>query len=268
MNLFFREFGEGLPVIILHGLYGSSDNWLSLGKIMAENYHVYLLDQRNHGKSPHSKIHTYNAMQDDLLEFMDSKKLDKVNLIGHSMGGKTAMYFAIMHPERTASLTVVDIAPRSYQSLNRFSENSIFHLNVLNALLSIQPEKIKARHEAAEILSQTIKEERVVNFLLKNLKYKKERGFYWSINLDALAQNLPNILGGIKEDILEKGFNQSPVMFIKGGNSSYIGEADLPLIKKVFPSAEIEIIPGASHWVHAEKPKEFLNYVLTFLKNQ
>lgn len=245
--------GEGEPLIILHGLFGMLDNWLTLGKKFSENFTVYLIDQRNHGQSPHSDEWNYKVMSDDLLEFFDEHHILKATIIGHSMGGKTAMQFAGDHNDRVKKLVVVDIAPRSYP---------VHHKNILDALLSIDLENLKSRNEADAMLSKYISDFGTKQFLLKNLTRKENDNtkFEWKFNLPVIAKNIHEV--GVETT---KGSN-AQTLFIRGEKSDYIHSADETEIKKLYPNSEIVSI-NSGHWVHAEKPQEFYDSVKSFLKN-
>jgi pimeloyl-ACP methyl ester carboxylesterase len=260
--------GEGSPLIILHGLYGSSDNWLNIAKKLADRHTVYLLDQRNHGRSPHSDTHTYPAMRDDLLEFMNQKGIDKATLLGHSMGGKTALYFSLAYPERVNRLIVVDIAPTGYPQLTDANPQALTHLNITNALYNLDTAKIQTLKEADQRLAESIPYMQVRQFLLKNLKRDKESGaFRWMLNVKAIRDQLPAIMDGMNPDEFDDADRivSMPVMFIKGEKSPYIREEHFDAIRKIFPRAHIQTIEGAGHWVHAEKREEFLRVVGEFL---
>jgi pimeloyl-ACP methyl ester carboxylesterase len=261
MELFFRKYGHGQPLIIIHGLYGSSDNWVSIGRKLAENFEVYIIDQRNHGKSPHSPNHNYQLLQEDLKDFMDQQSINEAIIVGHSMGGKTAMFFAAEFPERVKQLVVVDISPRSYITTD--SSQLLAHNTIIRAMYNIDFYGVESRQEIDDILAKSIPEIRVRQFLLKNIKRHKSGEFYWGINIKAIKNELANIIDGLKEDHPEiKGF---PILFIKGGNSDYISDEDRNLISRIFPFARIETIPNAGHWVHAEQPELFLQRIRNFL---
>ena len=251
MQLYHRELGEGKPLIILHGLFGSSDNWLSVGKILAEQYKVYLLDQRNHGQSFHSDEFSYQAMAADLLEFIQQQGIRDPHILGHSMGGKTAMWFATQHTDLWDKLIVVDIGPKSYP---------VHHRMILDGLLSIDMNALSSRVEADQQLAKYIPEIGVRQFLLKNLA-RNGQGFQWKINLPAINENI-EIIG---EGMEEKEITHKQVLFIRGAKSDYIQDEDMTLIKTIFPSAELATVEGAGHWVHAEKPQELLAMVNRFL---
>ncbi|HEY4789462.1 MAG TPA: alpha/beta fold hydrolase [Bacteroidales bacterium] len=269
MKLFFQKIGQGQPIIILHGLYGSSDNWVTAGRALASRYTVYLVDQRNHGRSGHSPEHSYALMADDLYELVSSEKLGKVLLIGHSMGGKTAMLFAALHPERVSGLVVVDIGPDSYVSLDSYSPQVIGHLNIVNAMLSVDFSKMISRTEIEKELAKTITEAPVRQFIMKNVARNHDNSLSWKLNIDALSKALPAIMGSIYlEKVLgEKGIDNFPVIFFKGERSGYISEKQMELIQTYFPKAEIEIIPGAGHWVQADQPELFMVSLKRFLES-
>lgn len=262
MELSFRKYGEGQPLIIIHGLYGSSDNWVSIGKKLAENFEVYIIDQRNHGKSPHTVDHNYLALKEDLKDFMDQQNMEQAILLGHSMGGKTAMFFASSYPNRVKQLIVVDISPRSYQSAT--SNQLLSHNTIVKAMYNIDFYGIKYRQEIDDILAKSIPETRIRQFLLKNIKRSKDGEFGWTLNIKTIKNELYNIIDGLSDDHPEiKGF---PILFIKGEKSDYIIDDDKKIISKIFPFAKIESIPNAGHWLHAEQPDLFLQKVTEFLK--
>lgn len=253
MKLNFKTFGEGEPVIILHGLFGMLDNWQTFGKKLAEFYQVFLIDQRDHGKSPHTSDFDYQLLANDLKSFMDQQGLSKVKLIGHSMGGKTIMQFAMDYPELIEKMIVVDIGVKQYTG---------GHEDIIQALQSVPVSEIASRNEAEEILSQTIKEKGVRLFLMKNLSRNPEGGYRWKMNLDLLERNYPVIMSW---NLLEN-YSEVNSLFVKGGNSKYILEKDATGIYAVFPNADIQTIDDAGHWIHAEKPLELLNMVLSYFK--
>lgn len=253
MKLAYRETGEGKPLIILHGLFGSSDNWLSIAKMLGNEYKVYLLDLRNHGSSPHSDDFSYDAMSADLLEFIKEHSIEDPLIMGHSMGGKTAMKFALSNPEVLSKLIIVDIAPRYYP---------VHHDVILEGLQAIDIENLKSRREADETLAGYVKEQGVRQFLLKNLTRNDEGGYEWKMNLPVISEKIENVGEGIKED---SSF-EKPALFINGATSGYLQEKDEELIYRLFPEATIQTIQGAGHWVHAEKPEEFTNMVRAFIR--
>jgi esterase len=258
MKLFYRQFGEGPPLIILHGLYGSSDNWVSIAKKLAESFTVYLPDQRNHGQSPHSEVHDYNSMRDDLYELVTSLHIRKFFLAGHSMGGKTAMAFAAKWPEMISGLVIVDISPFT----NEHNKLTVYkqHLTILKTILSIDLKAISSRTEAENLLTDKISSEKVRGFILKNLQRISGEEFAWKLNASALFDNLDKIMEAIDlQDGSSLPVTGFPVIFLKGSNSNYITASDVPEIRKVFPAAEFVVITGAGHWIHADKPEEVTN---------
>ncbi|HTA28454.1 MAG TPA: alpha/beta fold hydrolase [Bacteroidia bacterium] len=253
MKLFFRKLGNGKPLFILHGLFGSSDNWQTLGKQFAENYTVYFVDQRNHGRSPHSDEHSYQLMSEDLLELMNDENVDKAILMGHSMGGKTVMQFAVNHPGKVEKLVVVDMSPKKYPVTN---------LEIIQAMEKVDLDKVQSRKEVEEILSQDIKDVGTMQFLLKNLYWTDEQKLAWRFNLHSLKTNLRNVSEITPMPIPPL---QMPVLFVKGGKSDHMFNADSRLIHEMFANAKIITIPEAGHWVHADKPKEFYEVMNDFL---
>lgn len=251
MKLFFREYGQGKPLIILHGLFGSSDNWLTQAKLFADSFKVYTVDLRNHGLSPHSDLFDYPSMVSDLEEFVDDHNIIAPVFIGHSMGGKTAMNFAVAHPGKIDKLIVVDISPRAYD---------LEHYTILDGLNAIPLETITSRNEADEILSQYVSESDVRQFLLKNLQRKPAGGFSWKINLPVLTRKLSNI--GL--DLQVEGTFTKPTLFIRGARSNYVLDSDWSRISTLFPEAMLETM-DTGHWVQAEKPKEFVDLVIQWL---
>ncbi len=252
MKLFVRKSGQGEPLIILHGLFGSSDNWFSNAKTFAEHFTVYLVDQRNHGQSPHSDEFNYQVLTEDLAAFFEEHQLEKAYIIGHSMGGKTAMNFAVKYPEKVIKLIVVDIVPKSYR---------VNHDHILEGLMSLDLPSITSRTEADEALSKHVSHPVVRQFLLKNLGRDKENQFEWKLNLQALSNHIEEIGAGMQYE----GVFEGATMFIIGEQSNYYEAKDEATIKKIFPTANLEMI-DASHWVHAEKPEEFAEIALAFLQ--
>ncbi len=252
MKLFYRHSGQGKPLIILHGLLGSSDNWFTLAKVFAEHYSVYLVDQRNHGQSPQSDDFNYKLLTEDLYGFINEHHLDKPHIIGHSMGGKTAMNFAVKYPNQLDSLIVVDIVPKQYP---------VHHDHILDGLHSINLQTLTSRNEADQVLSSLIPEPAVRQFLLKNLARTSDGKFEWKVNLQAIDNHIEEIGAGMQYS----GTFTGPTLFINGTRSHYFKPGDEELIHSLFPSAEIFNL-DAGHWIHAEKPKEFAETVLSFLK--
>lgn len=252
MKLNFKTFGEGEPLIVLHGLFGMLDNWLTLSRKFAEHYQVFIIDQRNHGKSPHDDVIDYPSMAEDLYDFMVDHDIPQAYFLGHSMGGKTVMQFAHLYPEKVKKLIVVDIAPKRYKG----GQEPIFE-----ALFNVDLNKVDSRSDAEEMLAQTIDEQEIRLFLLKNLARQKEGHYRWKMNLPAIYDHYQDILGSIEN---ETPF-VNPSLFIRGGQSRYIQDEDFSLIREQFPNAEIATVEKAGHWVHAEAPEELLKLALNFL---
>lgn len=250
MQLFFREYGAGTPLIILHGLLGSSDNWLTQARAFEKRYHVYLVDQRNHGQSPHSDSMNYTVLADDLQEFIETHRLQRPVIIGHSMGGKTAMQFAITHPDQVRALVVVDIAPKYYP---------VHHDAIVHAMKSISLEQIRTRADADRMLSAKLKDAAVRQFVLKNLTRTDEGSYQWRVNLDVIERNLETIGAAITGSPYE-----GPTLFVRGSLSAYVEDGDWPQVLKLFPHARLVTLP-TDHWVQAEQPKLFAENVLDFL---
>jgi len=252
MELYHRESGEGQPIIIMHGLMGSSDNWLTVTKPIAEKHKVYLTDQRNHGRSPRSDIFTYQAMADDLYEFIEKNNINNPIIVGHSMGGKIAMKFASQHQDLISKLVIVDIAPRYYPP---------HHQHILAGLHNVDLASLQTRNQADELLSIHITEPDVRMFLLKNL-YRDENGnFAWRVNLKVITAEIENI----GESLPENTSISVPTLFIHGEYSDYILPSDIQHIRQIFSDVELISIPRCGHWVQAEKPQEFLEALFGFI---
>lgn len=242
MKLFYKKLGEGFPIIVLHGLFGSSDNWVSMAKRFSDKYALYLLDLRNHGQSPHSNTHDYPSMVEDLVAFVQEEKLDKAILLGHSMGGKVAMKFAVQNPTKVEKLVVVDMAPKVYKSKSKY---------IIEALMSLDLSQISSRDQADKLLADKIKNRAIRLFTLKNLYRNDDLSFSWRLNLESLNNNLEKIGGAFgTEEIFDK-----ETLFLQGEHSNYILDEDYELIKRIFPKSSIEKIPNAGHWIHTEQPE-------------
>ncbi len=268
MKLFFRKYGDaGPPLIIVHGLYGASDNWVSIARDLSDQFEVFVVDQRNHGDSPQADQHTYKAMRDDLREFMDDQGIEKATLLGHSMGGKTVMAFAMAWPERVESLIVVDIAPVSYLDAVDNSMMTANHARMIDAMMELDLDSLESREDASKALAVKIGSERIRLFLLKNLTRDSDQSFKWKINLPVLKNSLDEIMGGLPTDehIKRGGIKGFPVCFVRGENSDYVRPEDHDTIRKLFPTAEIISIPNSGHWVHAEQPDLLVKNLKYFL---
>lgn len=264
MELYYRKEGSGPTLIVIHGLYGSSDNWINIGKRLAERYTVYLIDQRNHGRSSFSDEHSFNSMKEDLNEFFEGHNIEKATILGHSMGGKTAMWFAADYPEKVEKLVIADIAPKDYMILKEDSQ-FFLHQNILLAMQDIDFDEIKTRSDVGDRLAEKIDDERIIKFLLKNVaKDKKTKLYKWRINVEVLYDSLDEIVSGVNKKWLDDRIpiNSYPVIFIRGLKSKYILPEDESLIKDIYPDATIVDIPDAGHWLHAEQPEKFMEAVM------
>ncbi len=253
MELNFKVFGEGESVIILHGFLGSLDNWQSVANYLSNDFKVYLIDLRNHGKSEHTLKHSYALMSEDLKEFFLQQDICSANVIGHSMGGKTAMFFAAHYPQLVDKLVVIDIGVKYYPP---------HHQDVLGALNSIDLSVVSSRQEVETQLMQKLDDDGVVQWLMKNLKREGD-AFQWKFNLKHLSTEIENI----GEALPEEAEFLNPTLFIRGGNSHYVLDEDIEDIIHHFPLVKMEKIPQAGHWVHAERPQEFNDVLQKFLKN-
>lgn len=250
MKLHYKKMGSGQPLIILHGLFGSSDNWQTHGKKLAEYFEVYLVDQRNHGKSDWSDAFSYELMAADLFEFVQEHNLEDFILMGHSMGGKTAMYFAQEHEDLLDKLIVVDMGVKSYP---------VHHDRILEGLKSLDLSTIDSRGDAQKALAEYIDDASIRQFLLKNLYWKSKGQLAWRINIPVLDEKIDEIVKELPhKEVL------TDTLFMRGGKSNYILEEDTEQIKSYFPVSEIYSIESAGHWIHAEAPTEFIEKVLGY----
>lgn len=253
MKLHSKIIGEGQPFIILHGFLGMSDNWKTLGNRFAEiGFEVHLVDQRNHGRSFHDEDFNYEVMVEDLIHYCDQHELEDVVLLGHSMGGKTAMLFATEYPELVSKLLVADISPRFYP---------IHHDTILEGLSALNLKEVKSRGLADTILSQYVSEVGTRLFLLKNLYWVDKGQLGLRVNLEVLKANVSEVGEALP---IHAKFEKS-TLFLRGDKSEYVMSSDENLIKAHFPLAEIETISNAGHWLHAENPEDFFNAVTDFI---
>ena len=254
MELNYKKIGEsGRPMIILHGVFGFLDNWLTIGKTISEHgFIVYLVDQRNHGRSPHEGSLDFPMLAADLKEFLETHQINDPILIGHSMGGKTVMEYAVTYPDTFSHLVIVDIGPKAYP---------IHHAKILEGLNAIPIDSIESRNQADEILSAYEPILAVRQFLLKNLYRKDEGGFGWRFNLPVLSTDMAKVGSAIDS----KQKIEAPTLFMRGENSNYIRDEDWEGILNIFPNAKLETIADAGHWVQAEQPKVFVSVLLNFL---
>lgn len=252
--LYSKIEGDGKPLLILHGFLGMSDNWKTLAsQFVNEGYEVHLLDLRNHGRSFHSDEFNYQVMVQDVLDYCEGKKLENIHLLGHSMGGKVAMFLSVSNPNLVEKLIVADIGPKLYKP---------HHQEIFKGLNAIDFSKKPSRAEVESILKNYIEENDTIQFLMKSLYWKETGQLDFRFNLTAFNLNEDEIGKPLQEnDIFDK-----PTLFVRGGNSSYIREKDFDGIFKHFPKAKIETISNAGHWLHAENPKLFLELAMAFLK--
>lgn len=245
--------GKGEPLLILHGFFGMGDNWKTLANKFAENYQVHVIDQRNHGRSFHSEDFTFDLMVEDVMDYLEYHDLVTVNFLGHSMGGKVAMLFAITYPHLVHKLIVADIAPRYYPPHHQF---------ILEALHAVDFSKVRSRDEVDDIFKKYIPEFGIRQFLLKNVYRKTKEQLAYRFNLESLSNNVEEVGDGLP------AFSQfeGETLFLKGENSGYISHDDEVLIKTHFPNSRIVIITNAGHWLHAENPSDFYQNIFNFLK--
>jgi len=253
MKLHSQILGEGQAFIILHGFLGMSDNWKTLGKKFSEaGFQAHLVDQRNHGRSFHDDEFNYEVLTDDLKEYCEQHQLEDIIILGHSMGGKTAMLFATLYPNLVSKLVVADISPRFYP---------IHHDTILNGLNALDFSIIKSRSEADEVLSQYVSEVGTRMFLLKNLYWIEKGQLALRVNLNALKEHVSEV----GEALPMHSKFEKPTLFLRGDKSEYVMSSDEALIKQHFPSSEIETISNAGHWLHAENPSDFYESVINFI---
>lgn len=252
MKLHHHVVGQGPPLLILHGLIGSLDNWMPHAQALASQFRVFLLDLRNHGRSPHAEDFTYDLMAEDVAGFIRAQNLAPIQLIGHSMGGKVAMRFAQLHPELLHKLIIADMAPREYPP--RYAE-------ILAAMHALDLGRFQQRSEVETALLAAVPDKNIRQFLLKNLGRDETGKLRWKPNVAALRANYHHIRCALP---LSPPFG-GPTLFIRGGQSDYITDSDVPLIRQIFPAATLETIAAAGHWVHAEAPGEFIQITTNFL---
>lgn len=245
--------GEGEPLLILHGFLGMGDNWKTLGNKFSADYQVHLIDQRNHGRSFHSDDFDYELLVEDLVHYIHSHNLNQVNLLGHSMGGKAAMLFAVNYPEMVKKLIVADISPRYYPP---------HHQDILTALNAVDFSIQKSRSEIEEVMSEYIPEFGIRQFLLKNVKRDTKDSFAYRINLDSLTENYEEITVGLPPFAEFEG----DTLFLSGEHSGYIGVDDTGLINAHFPKSAIVTVKNSGHWLHADNPVDFFDEVVRFLE--
>ena len=264
MKLFYRKYGAGPPLIILHGLYGSSDNWVTIAKNISNHCTVYLPDQRNHGNSPHDDRHDYESMSEDIFELVTDLGLKKFTLAGHSMGGKAAMMFASKWPDMLDGMLIADVSP--FTDDRRRTAARYENLTILKAILGTDLSKASSRNEVETALERHIQSEKVRELIMKSLRRNDSNNFEWKLNAGALLNNLDKIVDGVP---FQKVGNQQimgfPVIFLKGENSDYIKAGELTDITRIFKAAELKIIKNAGHWLQADNPQAVTDALLELL---
>lgn len=248
----YGETLSGIPLIVMHGLLGMSDNWGSFGRSFGEEMPVHLIDLRNHGRSFHSDAMSLELMEQDLLHYFEAHGIEKAHVLGHSLGGKVAMQFAIDYPEKVQKLIVADIAPKAYPP---------HHQDIFHALSMVDMPQMGSRHDVQQVLEKYIRSTGVLQFLLKNVYRDEQKQLAWRFNLKTLREKYEDFITvGIKS-----GTFTGETLFLSGEKSDYILQADIPSIKAQFPQAVILPIVGAGHWVQAENPEDFSQKVHDFL---
>jgi esterase len=253
MKLFHRTLGEGPPLLILHGLFGSSDNWQTHARIFAQTHTVYLVDLRNHGHSPHAAEMNYDAMAHDLFELIAELGLRDVRLIGHSMGGKTSMRFAQQYGFLIDRMVIADMGIKAYPP---------HHEQVFQGLFSVDVVHCPSRKEAEERLSAFVTDTGTIQFLLKNLYWKEPGLLDWRFNLDVLFHERARLMEALPHDKID-----TPALFLTGGKSHYVPDADHTSIREVLVNVQFECMENAAHWLHAEDPEGFIRHCLDYFKS-
>jgi pimeloyl-ACP methyl ester carboxylesterase len=253
MQLQSNILGEGRPLVILHGFLGMGDNWKTLGSKFSEhNFQVHLVDQRNHGRSFHDETFNYDVLVEDLKAYCENHGLTNIILLGHSMGGKTAMLFATEYPNLVSQLIVADISPRFYP---------IHHDTILEGLSVLDFNTLKSRGQADKILETYVSDFGTRQFLLKNLYWIEKGRLALRVNLPILKTNVAEV----GEALPTHNRYDGETLFLRGDKSEYIAIQDEGIIAMHFPNAEIRTISNAGHWLHAENPEEFFNTVINFI---
>lgn len=252
--LYSKIEGTGKPLLIIHGFLGMSDNWRTLGsQFVTDGFQVHILDLRNHGRSFHSDEFSYELMVQDVVDYCQAHKLEKINIVGHSMGGKVAMLLAATHPELVDKLIVADIGPKFYPQ---------HHQDILAGLNAVDFSKKPSRNEVEEIMAKYVADLGTRQFLMKNLYWLEPGQLAFRFNLPVFNKNMDVIGVPLPENLIF----EKPTLFIRGGKSNYILDNDFENIKYHFPNSIIETIPNVGHWLHAENPAAFYQIVTSFLK--
>lgn len=246
---------ENPALVLIHGLFGDADNLKSISRELSDSYYVVNVELRNHGSSPWTDSMPFPAMAADISAVLDAENIEQAHLLGHSLGGKVAMEFALRHPDQVLSLVVADIAPVAYDAR---------HTSILDAFEAVKLSDLKSRQDADKQLSESINEAGVRMFLLKNLRKNEDGEWHWRLNLEGLRKCYEDLIGEPQRE----GKYQGPVLFIRGGRSDYIQEQHRDAITSRFPKAEAKTIAETGHWLHAEKPAVFNGIVRRFLEEQ
>lgn len=255
MQLHFEKSGQGEPLVMMHGMFGSLDNLGAIARLLEDHFTLYRLDLRNHGDSPHADSMSFREMAEDVREFMDSQSLDSAFVFGHSLGGKVGMELACQHPERVKKLVVADIAPVTYPS---------HHNAILDGLANVHPAQVKSRKQADEQLSEYISEVLVRQFILKSMERTDQGSYRWKLNVPGLLNNYEDLRLAVCENCQFTG----ATLFLRGEKSNYIAERNKAEITRKFPNSDIVTIEKASHWLHAEQPQRVADAVRAFLSDQ
>lgn len=254
MRLNSKQYSNaGPPLVMMHGLFGSLENLGAIARLLAQNYRVYSLDMRNHGRSPHADTMSLAEMAGDVVEFLDEQRLDKVHLLGHSLGGKVMMESALTRPERVSKLVVGDIAPVDYKVPR--------HDDVFAGIAAVTPSTINNRGQADQQLAEHIQTDSIRSFILKNLERDSQGNYQWRMNVAAIKNSYPQLIGANRSDTQFTG----PVLFLKGELSDYLTAEYRNEVVSRFPDAQMKTMGGTGHWLHAEKPELFAKLVSGFL---
>ncbi|SDE50488.1 alpha/beta fold hydrolase [Kordiimonas lacus] len=254
MDLFYRTRGDGPPLVMLHGLFGSGDNLGGLARAMENEFRMVMVDHRNHGRSPHVPTNSYGEMAEDILDVMDREGIDKAHVFGHSMGGKVAMQMALLAPDRVDRMVVGDISPVAY---------SHHHDTILEGMGKVADAAPQDRAGAEAILTSYVQEPDVLSFLLTNWRRGNDGTWRWRLNIDAIRDDYGSISAAVEGDPVD-----TPVLFLRGGDSDYVTAEHRDTILKLFPNATVRTVEGTGHWLHAEKPDLVARVITRFLKDE
>jgi len=254
MDLFYRTRGDGPPLVMLHGLFGSADNLGGLARAMENDFRMVMVDHRNHGRSPHAPTNSYGEMAEDIFDVMDREGIDKAHVFGHSMGGKVAMQMALLAPERIDRMVVGDISPVAY---------SRHHDAILKGMAEVAKAAPQDRAGAEAILAPYVREADVLSFLLTNWRRASDGIWRWRLNFDAIRDDYDSIVAGVDGDPVD-----TPVLFLRGGESDYVTAEHRDTILRLFPKATVRTVEGAGHWLHAEKPELVARVITRFLQDE